>query len=340
MSSVPEVVILGGGICGLAAALALTKYVSPSPNISIFELRSEPATIGGAINLTPNALRYLDYLGVVEIIKQRDFGANVDKIELFSIRTGARLGELDFTNASEEGKGFGTPPYKGLRIMRAELIRGLLQAVAKLENIELKYGKKAVELREASEVATVTFEDGSEMSGNLILGCDGIHSAARRFVDPDRTPVYSGIAVAYTFAKIREGLEVPQDTLLCSSQQGSFMVSHYQPSRKNLYLGAVMEVAEVSSKEGWRAKGADQDAVRRDIKRRLGGGAMSVVDALIEDAGDWFLYPVYRLPPKGRWAKDNVMLLGDAAHAVSVSHVYTEIQTSRPRHARSSLVRR
>ena len=96
------------------------------------------------------------------------------------------------------------------------------------------------------------------------------------------------------------------------------MASHYQPTRENLYVGAVMEVEEVSSKEGWRAKGADQDMVRRDIKRRLGGGGMPIVDALIEDAGDWFLYPVYRLPPKGRWAMKKVILLGDAAHAVGI----------------------
>jgi salicylate hydroxylase len=324
MSSVAEVVILGGGICGLAAALALTEYVSPSPHISIFELRPEPATIGGAINLTPNALRYLDHLGALDVIKQKGFGANVDKIELFSLGTGGRLGEIDFTDASNKGKGFGNPPYKAMRIMRADLITGLLQAISKLENVHLQYGKKAVKLQERSEVATVTFDDGSEVSSKLILGCDGIHSAARRFVDPDRTPVYSGIAVAYTFTKVRDGLVLPwKDTSFISGRRGSFLASYFQPSRENLYLCAVMEVAEVGSKEGWRAKGVDQDVVRKDIKTRL-GGAMSIVDDLIEDAGDWFLYPVYRIPPKGSWATDKVMLLGDAAHAVRISLAHTQ----------------
>ena len=61
-----------------------------------------------------------------------------------------------------------------MRIMRADLITGLLQVILKLENVQLKYGKKAVKLQERSEVATVTFYDSSEVSGKLILGCDGI----------------------------------------------------------------------------------------------------------------------------------------------------------------------
>jgi hypothetical protein len=56
-----------------------------------------------------------------------------------------------------------------------------------------------------------------------------------------------------------------------------------------------MEVAEVSSREGWRGKGVNQDEV---IKTWL-GGAMSIVDELVEDASDWFLYSVYRIPPEG-----------------------------------------
>ena len=98
----------------------------------------------------------------------------MDRIELFSLGTGARLGEIDFTNASNKGEGFDNSPYEVMRIMRADLITGLLQVISKLENVQLKYGKKAVKLQERSEVATVTFYDSSEVSGKLILGCDGI----------------------------------------------------------------------------------------------------------------------------------------------------------------------
>jgi salicylate hydroxylase len=121
--------------------------VSPSPRTSIFELRPEPATIGGAINLTPNALRYLNHLSTLDTIKQKGFGANVDKIELFSLGTGARLGEIHFTNASNEGEGIGNPPYKAMKIVRADLITGLLQVIPKLGNVRLKYGRKAVRLQ-------------------------------------------------------------------------------------------------------------------------------------------------------------------------------------------------
>jgi salicylate hydroxylase len=68
MTSQPlQILILGGGIAGLTTALSLTKFSpSPPPTITIFEIRPEPATIGGAVNLTPNALRLLSHLGALD----------------------------------------------------------------------------------------------------------------------------------------------------------------------------------------------------------------------------------------------------------------------------------
>ena len=65
-----------------------------------------------------------------------------------------------------------------------------------------------------------------------------------------------------------------------------------------------------------------------DVKRRFGGGPAELgLDELIERTREWLLYPVYKLPPGGRWVKGRTILLGDAAHAVSLfcfeSRLYT-----------------
>jgi len=92
--------------------MALAKFApaTATPNINVFEIRPEPGVIGGAVNLTPNALRLLDRLGVLPIMKKNNFGMEIDAIEVFSTYAAEQLGESSF--AGPDGKGLGNPPYK------------------------------------------------------------------------------------------------------------------------------------------------------------------------------------------------------------------------------------
>ena len=107
-----HLLIVGGGVAGLTTAMALAKFAPTSlqPSIEIFEIRPQPGVIGGAINLTPNALRLLDHLGVLPIIKRRRFGINVNAVEIFSIYKPYKLAESSFRGPNDEG--IGDPPYK------------------------------------------------------------------------------------------------------------------------------------------------------------------------------------------------------------------------------------
>lgn len=92
--------------------MALAKF-SPAtapPKIRVFEIRPKPGVIGGAVNLTPNALRLLDRLDVLPIMRQNDYGLEIDCIEVFSVYQPVQLGESSFRGP--EGKGLGNPPYK------------------------------------------------------------------------------------------------------------------------------------------------------------------------------------------------------------------------------------
>ena len=111
------VLILGGGVAGLTTAMALAKFAPPTlqPSIKVFEIRPQPGVIGGAINLTPNALRLLDHLGVLPIIKRRQFGVNVNAVEIFSIYKPYKLAESSFRGPNDEG--IGEPPYKVSRLL-------------------------------------------------------------------------------------------------------------------------------------------------------------------------------------------------------------------------------
>jgi 2-polyprenyl-6-methoxyphenol hydroxylase-like FAD-dependent oxidoreductase len=88
-----HVVIIGGGMSGLCSALALSRHV-PDLRITVFERHPVPSTSGGAISLSPVALRHLDYLGVLLQLDGLgcEAGAEVDAIEVFSVRSVGFLG--------------------------------------------------------------------------------------------------------------------------------------------------------------------------------------------------------------------------------------------------------
>ncbi|EAU39520.1 predicted protein [Aspergillus terreus NIH2624] len=319
----PHILIIGGGISGLASAIALVQqfasHTNP-PQITVYELRDVPSTLGGPVNLTPKALRCLDMLGVLAELTQMHAGCEVDAIQIFSLRTGQELATIDYTG--REGTGFGG--YKGRRVKRYDLLRALLRVVERLESVTVQYGKKVTRVEEdiQGKKVRVRFEDGTSATGDIVLGCDGIHSAVRsEFVEPERVPSYSGIVSAYGFVEAKtvlgaQGTPFFKDTALAMSRYGSTLATFCDYDRELIYVVLLMPAEAQLSREGWKSMGHDQEMVRTEGLRRTQEAAIPDLVEMIEGVQDWTLYPVYILPPNGRWFTDRVMLLGDAAHAM------------------------
>lgn len=292
--------IVGGGISGCILALTLSKV---NIKCTIFELRSSPATIGGAVNLTPNALRILEDLEV------KISGCRCDAIEIFSLGTGGKIAELGFRGKAGPSN----------RVERALLQQGLLEAVERA-GVGVVYGAKAVEIvKLEGEKVGVKFEDGRTAEGDFLVGCDGIYSAVRMsYVEPERKPIYTGMCTAYSIVE-RAGVKSEihfQQTAVNTGQYGSLLTSYTDPGHTRIYLGAVMETKEQGSKEGWKIRGQDRERTVEEVKRRYAESAFPCLAELIEKAEDWIFYPVCRLEPGGKWSRERVVLLGDAAHGV------------------------
>ncbi|KAK8104812.1 uncharacterized protein PG998_011845 [Apiospora kogelbergensis] len=290
-----DIIILGGGIAGLTTALALTKFAPRDavPRIHIFEIRPVPATIGGAVNLTPNALRMLNHLGVYELIRERNYGKDIDELEVFDLHS-TKLAVSDFRGP--EGKGIGSPPFKALRITRGDSLKAVLEVIERHENITLTCGKRTVEIKETRDDVTITFEDGGSCTADILMGCDGIHSVTRlKHVDPARKETYTGVCNAFGFARVPKG----------------------SSTMESVYVGALMSVPDIGTgRDGWKQVGADAEKTRADILRRFGDSKIPCVRPLIEMAEDFYLWPVFTLSKDGQWSTGRCMLLGDAAHAM------------------------
>lgn len=323
-----RVIILGGGIAGLTTALALTKFAPEGkvPKIDIYEIRPEAATIGGAVNLTPNALRMLDALGCYQIMKERDYGKTIDYLEVFDVYSG-KLAESSFQGPDKNG--VGNPPFKALRITRGDALKAVLAAVDAQENITMTCGKRTIKIEETADDVTLHFEDGETATAELLMGCDGIHSVTRlKHVEPERKAHYSGVSNAFGFAPIDKDFKVHFEcTAINFARRGMLLTSYHNSKMDSVYVGALMQVEDVGSRDGWKSVGADAEKTRKQLLERFSDAKIPCIVPLIEKAQDFFLWPVFTLSKHGKWSTDRVMLLGDAA--VSRPHLTPFLQNLR-----------
>ncbi|KIV79571.1 hypothetical protein PV11_07123 [Exophiala sideris] len=236
--------IIGAGPAGLAAALALRKLTSIQP--TIYEARPSPSTMGGAINLGANALDLLRFLGIDGAVIP---GNRTNKMEIFSLRTGSKLGEMPFT-AGPQGE-----PAR--RMLRADL-QNVMLARAKQLDIDIRYSSRMASVHDSeadmqdpksqgSPQVTITFTNSLTISADFVLGCDGIFSAVRRtYVQPDRHPIYtgsgSGAAAAYTVlpaSKLPSTLPI-HSIVAGTSIRGWSLMSYCDAAQTQIFAAVVL----------------------------------------------------------------------------------------------------
>ncbi len=277
-----EAVIIGGGIGGLATALALSQR---GWKVEVLERSAEFAEAGAGLSLWPNALRALDALGIGEPVRQH---------ALLEGQAGIRDATgrwLAHTGTAELERRYGPMAM----IHRADLLAALHAAVP------AGALRRGVTVTRVRRDGTVMHSRG-ESHADLIVGADGIHSVARTSIWPDaRAPRYAG----YTAWRIVTA-PVPVDG--SSESWGSGDRFGYAPlPDRRIYCYATANAPEGTAHDGLAG-----------LRSRFSGWH-DPIPALLDAANqDAVLHDdLYELPPLKTYTTGKVVLVGDAAHAMT-----------------------
>ena len=291
--------VLGGGIGGLAAALALAKK---GCRVRLYEQGSELKEIGAGIQLGPNVYHMFDVLALTEAIER--WSAHPDNLVMRDALTGEEVTRLPVGSDAFRQR-FRGYPY-GV-IHRGDLYQVLLEACRAHQGIQIVEKRKGLSFEDRGDRVVLRLEGGEAIEGACLVGCDGLWSKVRAQILGDGKPRVSG-HIAYR-AVLRRA-EVPDDlwqnNVVLWAGPKTHLV-HYPLRRGELYnLVAVFHSDKYE--EGWDVYGDPEELKRKFADER------PEVQRLLDKINVWKMWVLCDREPARRWSKGRVTLLGDAAH--------------------------
>jgi 2-polyprenyl-6-methoxyphenol hydroxylase-like FAD-dependent oxidoreductase len=299
MSKVKTALVIGGGVAGPVAAMALRRA---GVQATVYEAYPTTADgVGGSLAIAPNGLCALRAVEAEDAV----LAISRPMPRMVMVVGRKRLGELDGLP--------GLPPMQ--LIWRADLHRALHdRAVA--QGVQIEHGKRLVGAEETASGITARFADGSSAGADILVGADGIRSTVRTLIDPDAPgPHYTGLLGLEGIADY----EVPGDSGTMTYAFGKRAYYLYRPhpgggtewganlpQDRPLTLTQAREIPVADWLRTLRETYADDDP-GRELARRTSPDRLQVVGSL------------QIMPSLPHWHRGRMVLVGDAAHAPSNS---------------------
>src|ERR1700754_2881662 len=292
-----RVVIIGGGIGGLSAAVALLQR--GVPQVRVYEQAPALGQVGAGLMVQANILRVLTRLGAFDRLAQA-----AERI------TEWRQSRADGTVISQESFSTG-PGNVFLGIHRADLLDVL---VAMLPEDVVHTGYQCVGFEQDDWRAVVKFANGVSVDADVVIAADGIHSTLQRYIVQPSDPVFSGAMAYRGTLPARRVPGWPAGTIrFWSGGQGRYLLA-YRVRRGELPNFVGFMPADEEMRESWSAPGDPVvlAAAYADWDPFLG--------KILSEVETTFRSGIYDREPLRRWSRGRLTLLGDAAHA-SLPHM-------------------
>lgn len=297
MSSSCKIAIVGGGLAGLAAAHALQTF---GMKAEVFETAPALGEIGAAVNVSPQAVKALQAIGVGDQVAA--VGNTSPGIYTRNMQTGEFLELNDRHKAAAR---YGAPYYT---FHRADLLDALASG---LDHGAIHLDHRLTGIAERSDRILLAFANGTEVEAEIVIGADGVRSVIRQALYGDDNPTYTGQMV---WRALLNGGDVPVEVLEPTGHiqwvgPGCHLLAYYIRGRKLVNI-VTQEDTDKWVEEGWSTRG-DPDEMRLSFPNpepRL-ETLLSVVTA----CSKWGLFT---RPLTQNWGRGRIQLIGDAAHAM------------------------
>ncbi|MCY4142771.1 MAG: FAD-dependent monooxygenase [Gammaproteobacteria bacterium] len=295
------VLIVGGGIGGLCASLALGQHGIPT---IVFERNRFEDRSGAGIQLSPNATRLLFQIGL-----QDDLMANsmsVTDVLTRDWKSGRAIARLPLGEIVENRCGF---PY--VQILRSTLVRILLQGVQNNPNIQLLQEDEVVELCDSGGQVTISSPSG-QYCGVLVVGADGMRSTVRRLMGTNYNPPYSGWVAWRTILNREDEVQsVGKETTVWCGPKGHIV--HYPIDDIGNLNCVFITRSRAELRDSWGQQGSVSEL--RQYFARWHKDVGKLIDAIDQHKlYRWGLFRHNQIP--GGWTKGRGTLLGDACHCI------------------------
>jgi salicylate hydroxylase len=289
--------VAGGGIGGLACALALARKGFA---VRLFEQQNEFREAGAGIQLGPNMFKALARLDLKDAVLADAWQPGAQ--EMRCALSGKLVTRIPL---EDEFRARFKEPYGVTH--RHDLLASFLNACQAQKLISLETGRRVEGFRDEGNRVVATLDNGEEVEGEALIGCDGVWSRVREKIIGDGAPIVSG-HIAYR--AVLKKSEVPEDlwqpdVVLWAGPRTHLV--HYPLRRGELYnLVAVFHSKKYV--EGWDAAG-DTALLWSHFE-----GQRPEVLRMLERIDTWRMWVLCDREPVKHWSKGRVTVLGDAAH--------------------------
>ena len=298
MKSSDKIVIIGGGIGGLAAALSL---LARGLDVEIHEQAPELKEVGAGIQISSNGTRVLYALGLEEGLKRVQVLPSRRVIRHWSTGETWNWFDLGATTARR----YGTPH---VMLHRGDLHNLLADAVRARKHDAIKLGRRCTTIDSANAHAQIRYENGDILKAAYVIGADGIHSKVRAALFGADQPEFTG-CVAWRGLVPMEKLPSHISQMLGTNWLGPHgHVLHYPVQR-----GELMNFISFVERDDWQIESWVTQGTTDELTNDFRGWHPDV-HAIIEKIETPYKWAMMVRGPMERWSKGRVTLLGDACH--------------------------